>query len=411
MASSPDTTPSTLIVGAGCMGLSTALHLQRRGNANITLLDAQPFPSIDAASNDSSRIVRPDYTDPFYATLAREAHHAWLSDPVFTPSFHRTGWIMAELAGAGHVARTLAVLRRLGLTQLERLTPAACTARFAALDGPMPRWDMYFNADAGWADARGALRGAMAAFAAAGGRVVTGQAVALEMDAEDSARVAGVRTADGAVLTADRVLVCAGAGTPALLDTGALIHPVGLCVAHWRLDGAEERARWEGHPVVDLHRHGYFFPPNEEGVMKMGIGMLSYHNLPADGSGVSAPVRSLEIPKEAEECVRWILRQVAPSLAEKPFFDMKVCWDGITADHHWLISKHPEKTNLYVAAGGSGHAFKFFPIIGKYILDMMNGELGAEHAEKWRWRTGTGDVTDTMGGRKMKDLKTSLAQQ
>jgi sarcosine oxidase / L-pipecolate oxidase len=76
-----------IVVGAGAFGLSTALHLLRRGidPATFLLLDSQPFPSTDAASNDTSRVVRVDYSDPFYVELAKRAIEVWKSDPVFKP--------------------------------------------------------------------------------------------------------------------------------------------------------------------------------------------------------------------------------------------------------------------------------------------------------------------------------------
>lgn len=62
---------SFLIVGAGTIGLSTALHLSSRGYNNITILDrGESIPSAHSAGNDENKIVRADYEDPFYATKA-----------------------------------------------------------------------------------------------------------------------------------------------------------------------------------------------------------------------------------------------------------------------------------------------------------------------------------------------------
>jgi sarcosine oxidase/L-pipecolate oxidase len=61
---------STLIVGAGVFGLSTALHLAQDGYTNITVLDRAPVPSPYSAGNDLNKIVRAEYEDPFYTELA-----------------------------------------------------------------------------------------------------------------------------------------------------------------------------------------------------------------------------------------------------------------------------------------------------------------------------------------------------
>ncbi len=81
---------SVLVIGSGVFGLSTAEALSRRpefASTTITVVDrgsgsgggddAQHFPARDAASIDSSRIIRPDYADPAYAALAAEAQEYW----------------------------------------------------------------------------------------------------------------------------------------------------------------------------------------------------------------------------------------------------------------------------------------------------------------------------------------------
>lgn len=58
------------------------------------------------------------------------------------------------------------------------------------------------------------------------------------------------------------------------------------------------------------------------------------------------------------------------------------------ADYHFLITPHPKHRNLKIAIGGSAHGFKFLPVLGKYIVEMMEGTLDPEIGQKWRWRPG-----------------------
>lgn len=53
----------------------------------------------------------------------------------------------------------------------------------------------------------------------------------------------------------------------------------------------------------------------------------------------------------------------------------------------FLIDYHPRYKNLFIATGGSGHGFKFFPVIGDKIVEAIDGRLDAELAREWRWRT------------------------
>lgn len=66
--------------------------------------------------------------------------------------------------------------------------------------------------------------------------------------------------------------------------------------------------------------------------------------------------------------------------------------DGDTRDVNFRICAFPNTKNLYIGTGGSGHGFKFMPIIGKYIADMLEGKLDKEYAELWKWRFGATPV-------------------
>ena len=57
-------------------------------------------------------------------------------------------------------------------------------------------------------------------------------------------------------------------------------------------------------------------------------------------------------------------------------------------DYNFLISHHPTHKNLDLAIGGSAHGFKFLPVLGKYIVEMMEGQLDPEVVKKWQWRPG-----------------------
>ena len=59
--------------------------------------------------------------------------------------------------------------------------------------------------------------------------------------------------------------------------------------------------------------------------------------------------------------------------------------DGVTPDNNWFISPHPRCRNLYIATAGSFHGWKFLPIIGKYVVRMLKGELSEEMRKRWDW--------------------------
>jgi sarcosine oxidase / L-pipecolate oxidase len=67
----PKKTDPVFILGAGAWGLSTALHLNDQGYADITVFDrADEIPSRYSAAYDLNKIVRAEYEDAFYTELA-----------------------------------------------------------------------------------------------------------------------------------------------------------------------------------------------------------------------------------------------------------------------------------------------------------------------------------------------------
>lgn len=57
MASPLKLSSPILIIGGGTWGISTALHLARRGYNNVSVLDSYPIPSAISAGNDINKIV------------------------------------------------------------------------------------------------------------------------------------------------------------------------------------------------------------------------------------------------------------------------------------------------------------------------------------------------------------------
>ena len=61
------------------------------------------------------------------------------------------------------------------------------------------------------------------------------------------------------------------------------------------------------------------------------------------------------------------------------------CRDAVTPNQGWIISPHPHSKNLYFAGAGSFHSWKFLPILGKYVVQMLEGTLDDEKAQRWAW--------------------------
>lgn len=269
---------STLIVGAGVFGVSTAYHLALCSDpktSKITIVDRGPVPSNLAASTDLNKIVRADYANRLYMDLGFEAISAWQSLPCLKDAgvFHQTGWIMMdekESDLAERITKNFRDSRR--ESGIAHLTEEEVRTRWGGVlkDTDCDEFGRYYsNATAGWADA-GAALGIMAKEAVkmgVGYRVAEVQRLILGANG-----VKGVETESGEVYTADRVLLCTGAWTSALmasvedeLDLAVeekienQVTAAGVCVSHIQLT-EEEKQVYGQLPVLVYGGHGVLDP-------------------------------------------------------------------------------------------------------------------------------------------------------
>lgn len=78
--------------------------------------------------------------------------------------------------------------------------------------------------------------------------------------------------------------------------------------------------------------------------------------------------------------------------------------DCLTPNQDFIISPHPRCKNLYIATAGSFHGWKFLPVIGSYVVDMLDGKLSQELSQKWAWDRDTTVTTKFMPQREMRDV-------
>lgn len=59
--------------------------------------------------------------------------------------------------------------------------------------------------------------------------------------------------------------------------------------------------------------------------------------------------------------------------------------DAVTPTQDFIITAHPRCGNLFIATAGSFHGWKFLPIIGGYVVDLLDGKLGPDLIKRWAW--------------------------
>jgi len=371
---------SVVVLGGGVFGVSAALELRRRGH-RVSLVDAGSIPHPDASSTDISKAMRMDYgSDGFYTDLARRSREGWLAwnRAAGEALYHEVGVLF--LAGrpfedGGFEADSYATLCALGVP-LQRLDTATLVERFPAWSAGRHA-DGYFNPHGGYVESGRAVAWLKRRALEAGVELREGARGARLH--EEGSRVRGVVLEDDAVVAGDWVVVAAGAWTPFLLPhLEEFMWPMGQPVIHYRPEdaGLFEARRF---PVwcADIARTGrYGFPLGRDGLLKFGYHGPGRRHRPGEALEPTA--------REVADC-RGYAERVFPVLAGAPVAGTRLCLYCDTWDGNFLIDRDPQRPGLIVAAGGSGHGFKFAPLLGGIVADVLEGRPGAD-AAPFAWR-------------------------
>jgi len=101
------------------------------------------------------------------------------------------------------------------------------------------------------------------------------------------------------------------------------------------------------------------------------------------------------IPASDEQLLRELIRLTLPkSLHNRHLVKKSMCWCADTASSDFLIDFVPGYEGLLVAGADSGHGFKFLPVFGKRVADVVN--CGQQREARWRWKA-SGNRSDVGG--------------
>ncbi|KHN98355.1 sarcosine oxidase [Metarhizium album ARSEF 1941] len=414
-----------VIVGAGIFGVSTAYHLIRRyPEASVTLVDRDAFDADNrvAASWDWNKVMRADYDDPVYCELALEAQDVFTSDPLWKPFFHQTG--LYWMCGRDYARGCVSNFERLGRHGDISVWPVEEARK---LFGGLFDESDYTNVEqvlvnraSGWVAAGDCLQAVTRRVLGLGVKYVAEEVANLQFD--PSGRCAGIETAQGRRLPASHVVLCTGASTPKLLEisaaasgltnlqAGSRILAGGITTGMTRLDD-DSYAKFADMPVgiqgyttlkgnsacvpSQFLRVPPFMgslPPTKDRELKWW-GQKIFRN-----TKEVLPGRFISMPPAEADYAQWKISErlkedivnvssvfYGNQAAKWKFEKHRICWDAFTTSSDFIISPHTASKGLYVATCGSFHGYKFFPVIGRYVVDMLEDTLPARLASKWAW--------------------------
>ncbi|KAG8733045.1 hypothetical protein FRC11_009047 [Ceratobasidium sp. 423] len=433
--------PSVLILGGGCFGLSTAYELLERGYQNVTIIDrAHDLPAPDAASTDLNKIVRSAYQKDAYTRLAQESIREWKTGD-WDGAYHESGVMICGGADGTAYSKAahendLAAGCRVELlptaSDIKRYFPVGVTLGeiAAARDDSSElaqNW-AYFNKDGGWVAATVAMQALLRRTRTYEGRglsILTGRRVTgLKLDQEG--RAVGVNVVTNGkeeVLAADVIVLATGAWTSSLFPDESfglakLMQATGHTSLTVQLTPEEYKLYKDVPTLFDKETDLYTMPPTPSGLLKWGIhhrGAVSAHGVSVPRTGLSkdntSPLEptarigvdgagaSCAVPKRMLKPMRDAMKRLYPDIADRDFASSRICWYADTIDEDWIIDYHPDHPRLLLATGGSGHGFKFIPVLGRVIADRLENKLDAESKELFSFtRPRSGEHVERFGG-------------
>ena len=361
-------TADVIVLGTGGMGTAACAHLAARG-ATVIGLDRFPLAHDRGSSHGQTRLIRQAYFEhPDYVPLLLEAYRLWrgLEEATGTRLLVQSGLLLAGPENGAAVAGALhaAAIHRL---PVERLTAGAARQRwpaFALDDDFLAVWEPA----AGYLLVEECVRAHADVAKRHGARFEEGVAIHRW---HAGARGVTVDTDQG-TFHADRLVIAPGAWAADLLEIPSVKLEVLKKTLCWYRPPAEHRATFAaGHePGTGLPCFAfdtpvgfyYGFPALDERGVK-----IAEHT---GGTPVADPLaldRSLDRAEAAR--VAAVARARLPTLGSDLVHHV-ACLYTMTPDAHFLIGLHPQHARVAIAAGFSGHGFKFASVVGAILADL-----------------------------------------
>ena len=368
MPTATATSADVIVLGTGGMGSAACAHLAARG-VTVIGLDRFPVSHDRGSSHGQTRLIRQAYFEhPDYVPLLLEAYRLWrgLEEATGTRLLFQSGLLLAGLETGEAVAGALqaAAIHRL---PIERLAAGEAKRRWPAfaLDDD---WVAVWEPAAGYLLVEECVRAHAEVATRHGARFEEGVAI---HGWHAGARGVTVDTDQG-TFHADRLVIAPGAWAADLLEIPSVTLEVLKKTLCWYRPPAEHRAAFAAGPepgiglpcfAFDTPAGFYYgFPALDD----LGVKIAEH----TGGTPVADPLaldRSLDRDEAAR--VAAVARTRLPALGDD-LVHHAACLYTMTPDAHFLIGLHPEQSRVAIAAGFSGHGFKFASVVGSILADL-----------------------------------------
>jgi len=358
------------VVGAGVFGVWTAYHLSLRG-ARVLLLDAYGPGNSRASSGGESRIMRLGYgRDRIYSDSAQRSLKQWLE---FFSSladsrnddyqyFRPTGMLWLARETDDYCQAVFENLQSLG-ARCEKLDRQQLESRYPQINFGPVNWAVLEN-ESGVIMARRAVR-AVVNEAIKLGVTFRQRSVTLK---QSPPVLNSISLDNGELVFADKFVFACGPWLPKLFPEllSELIHVTKQEVFFFGPPAGDSLFNPENFPTwIDFNDAIYGMPNLDDRGFKIAID--------AHGETFDPDTGERIVSQASIEIVHRYVSERFPMLANAPILETRVCQYENTSSGDFLLDRHPNFENVWLAGGGSGHGFKHGPAVGQYMANLLEG--------------------------------------
>jgi sarcosine oxidase len=359
-------TYDVIVVGVGGMGSATLCHLARR-NVKALGIEQYDIPHELGSSHGLTRIIRLAYAEgPWYIPLLRKAYANWRE--LENRAGERLLFITGGLdIGTKESATVTGSLNSCAMHHLphEVLNAGTLQANFPGYRLPESMVGVY-QPDGGFLLAERCIVSHV------------NEALSLGADIRARERVTAVQAGSNEVVVrteratykAPHAVLTAGPWARSLFPAFQNIAVPERQVLLWAHPLRPEHFRLGAFPVFNMEApEGRFYGFPIYGIPGFKVG--KYHHLHQSGDPSSM---DRDCHPEDESIVREAIAKYFPD-GNGPTMSMKTCIFTNSPDEHFILDFVPGyEKRVAVAAGFSGHGFKFCSVVGEVMADLaVNG--------------------------------------
>jgi sarcosine oxidase len=354
-----------VVCGLGVMGSAALRELSRRG---LRALGIDQFaPGHDrGSSHGATRIIRLDYFEhPSYVPLLRRAYGLWheLEQSSGQKLIHITGIVEIGAPDGVLITGVLASIRQHSLSH-ELLCAEDLTRRFPAFHLPS-HYQAVVQPDGGFLAAEPSIHAMLALAKETGAEIRSGETIRAIEPSSTGVRI----ITDHARIDAGSVVIAVGPWIRSVLPNLQAPLRVTRQVMTWFSPRQPALFRREHFPVFLMEslesQHGvhYGFPLDGDGLIK-----VAKHHHRDETVDPDACDRTVSIADEG--LIRSALAAHLPD-ANGQRVRATTCLYTVTPDGDFIVDSLPGYPHVVLASPCSGHGFKFAPVIGEVLADLV----------------------------------------